>query len=100
MPSPELLTDALLVWTGKGDFAWPHRSDERLVERFGAEVAVDLIPAVRQLEQDFYESDAAHTEPNLVAVGDAAAARFRERHPEIGEPGVEALAWCYTFDWK
>jgi hypothetical protein len=33
-------------------------------------------------------------------MGDIASADFRSRHPDLCDEAVEALAWCYTFDYK
>jgi hypothetical protein len=83
-----------------GVTAWPSRDDARLVERFGEGLAVELLPQLRQLEDDFYLSTARDAAPDLKTMGDAAAADFRRMHPEIGDEAVEALTWCYTFDYK
>jgi hypothetical protein len=97
---PGQLSEALVVWTGKGATAWPSRDEARLVERFGESGALELLPVLRQLANDFYLSTAHNTAPDLTTMSNAAAADFRRMHPEIGDEGVEALAWCYTFDHK
>lgn len=90
----------MVVRTGYGSTSSPSRDEQRLVGHFGSEGAADLLPQVRALEDDFYASDAHQTAPDLVSMGEAAANRFRELHPEIPEEAVQALAWCYTFDYK
>jgi hypothetical protein len=95
-----VIGDAVVVWTGYGSSSRPERDEQRLVERFGTESAADLLPKVRALYDDFYASDAPHTAPDLVSMGKTAASRFREMHPDIPEEPVQALAWCYTFDYK
>lgn len=94
------LSDAIVQWTGWGDAAWPIRDDERVIARFGVEAALDLVPAVHRLEGEFYESDARLVINDLTEMGAAAAARFRDLHPEIGDDAVAAFAWCYTYDFK
>ena len=96
---PSILSVALVVWTGMGVTASPSREEARVIERFGEAVALDLLPRLRQLQDDFYLSTAYNTASDLKAMGDAAAEEFRRMHPEIGDE-VDALAWCYTFDWK
>ena len=83
---------------GKGKF--PVREDDHLVAEIGANEAVDLLPRIRAVEEDFYRSDAHLTAPTTELMGQLAARRFREIHPEISEDAVSALAWCYTFDFK
>lgn len=95
-----LVSEAVVVWTGKGEYSWPHRDDDRVLATYGEERALDLLPRIKALYDEFYESTARLTAPNLAATGDAAAAPFREQHPELSEAAVEALAWCYTFDFK
>jgi hypothetical protein len=94
------LSAAIVIWTGWGFAPRPQRNETRLVEFFGAEAAIALIPHLRQLEDDFYLSKAFNTAGTLVEMGDVGAADFRAKHPEIGGDAVEALAWCYTFDYK
>lgn len=71
-----------------------------LAERYGEDIALDLIPAIKLLEADFYSSDARHRVPALAEMGNRAAEDFRKLHPEVSEDAVKALAWCYTFDYK
>jgi hypothetical protein len=56
--------------------------------------------ALRSLEADFYSSDAHLTEPDLHAMTDRASEEFRSRHPDAPSALVDALAWCYSFDYK
>ena len=97
---PDKLGEALVVWTGFGETPTPSRDEQRVVRRFGAETAAELMPSLRRLEQEFYESDAYSWASDLAAAGTAAAARFHGLHPELSSAAVQALAWCYTFDWK
>jgi hypothetical protein len=97
---PSVLSEALIVWTGFGDTAWPSRDERRLVERYGADSATALFPRLRELEDDFYASDARDHAKDLAEMGDLAKAEFRQRHPELTEEAAEALTWCYTFDYR
>ncbi|MEV0431257.1 hypothetical protein [Micromonospora sp. NPDC050495] len=96
----ELLSEAVLTWTGWGRTTWPAQDERLVIERFGNERAAGLLPMIRQLEDDFYRSDARFATADLAEMGDAAAAEFRIRHPEVSDAAVRALAWCYTFDYK
>jgi hypothetical protein len=99
-PDPADVSRAVVVWTGYGVTAWPQRDETRLVARFGVDAALVLAPAVRRLEDAFYLSEARQLEPDLKRMGDMAAADFRRLHPEVSDEAVEALAWCYTYDFK
>ena len=94
------VSEAIVVWSGHGVTAWPQPDEKRLVARFGEDQALTLLPAVTRLYDEFYESDAHLSAPDLRAMVEAAAVRFRELHPEVSAAAVEALTWCYTFDWK
>ena len=95
-----LLSTAIVVWTGWGKRPWPSRDQALLIDRFGASAAEILLPQIRRLEQEFYASDARYFAADLVSMGEAAGAEFRRNHPEISEEAIEALAWCYTYDYK
>ncbi len=97
---PVLLSRAIVVWTGWGETSWPVREQGRLTLRFGREAAVRLLPRIRELEDEFYASDAPFTISDLHQMGEAAADRFRRLHPEISDDAVRALAWSYTYDYK
>ena len=55
---PSLLSEALVTWIGRGRAPWPLRDEALLVERFGSELAAELLPRIRKLEEEFYETDA------------------------------------------
>lgn len=99
-PSAAEISTAIVVWTGWGDEIRPNHSEFRLVKRFGDARAQDLIPILRQLEDEFYESDAKFTVADLAEMGDKAATRFRQLHPELTQDAIEAFAWCYSYDFK
>ena len=95
-----LVSEAVVVWTGLRETTWPARAEDRLVAYFGQKAALELLPIVRALEDDFYRSDARFTAATLEEMAGTASARFRALHPEISDEAVAALAWCYTYDYK
>lgn len=78
---PALLSEAIVVWTGKGEHAWPHRDESRVAARLGKELAVDLVPRIHVLHDEFYEPDARNTARDLQQMGDRAAAEFQSAIP-------------------
>jgi hypothetical protein len=94
------VSEALIVWIGWGETRWPARDEARLAARYGSTTAADLLPRLRALHSEFYESDASNVSPDLVSMGERGAAQFRARHPELSEAAVQALGWCYTWDFK
>lgn len=97
---PGLISEAIVVWTGWGETAWPTRDEARLVERYGSDTAQKLVPMLNELHRQFFESDAALKVPDLSAARDVAAGRFARLHPDLTPEAVTALAWCYSWDWK
>lgn len=95
----ETLSNAMVVWIGKGYGSTPRRSDDRLREEFGEEKAASLLPRLRELMGDFYKTDAKDA-GNMGAMSIKAKADFRPKHPEISEEAVSALAWIYVWNMK
>lgn len=94
------VADAIVVWTGKGELAWPRLDDSRVLARFGRNGADELLPVLREIFDDFYASDARLKADNLADMCAMASERFRRRYPQMKASAVEALVWCYTFDYK
>ena len=97
--SPQLV-DAVRVWTGWGLRIMPSRDDARLAKRFGDDVAAKLLPVIKSLEEDFYSSDARLVARNVQEMEKLASEQFKRKHPTVADEIVEALAWCYSFDFK
>jgi len=93
------VADAIVVWTGKGELAWPQVDDSRVLARFGRNGADELLPVLRELYEDFYTSDAHLRADNLSEMAALASAQFRRKYPFMKQAAVDALAWCYTFDY-
>jgi hypothetical protein len=72
---------------------------ERLLEHFEPLVAADLAPLIDRLDEEFYEVGPESAE-NLNTAADLAAEVFAKRHPDLSAEAVDALRWCYTYDWK
>jgi hypothetical protein len=92
--------EAFLVWTAYGHDITPRRDDASVVSRFGAEAACELLPAIRSLLDEFYQSDAKYTAADLVEMGRTATEEFKTKHSDIADEVLKALAWCYTFDFR
>lgn len=98
--NPEELSRAIVLYTGRGGGSpFPTRSLERLAQYFDVLEAADLANEIAHLEEEFYEVQPTDLE-SLNESADRAAAVFASRHPELTEEAVDALRWCYTYDWK
>src|SRR5262249_15975583 len=98
--NPQQLVEAVVVWTGWGREMMPNRDDSRVAKHFGADAAARLMPIIKRLEDDFYQSDARLSADDLAQMAKLASDDFRKKHPGISDEIVKALAWCYTFDFK
>ena len=98
--NPAELVDAVRCWTGCGDSAMPSRNDAKLLERFGHEKGTSLLNEIKNLEDDFYLSDAHLVAADIQDMARRCAEDFKRKRPGIAEEIVNAFAWCYTFDYK
>jgi len=92
--------EAVLVWTAYGRDIFPQRDDSAVIARFGAETASELLPELGQLLDEFYKSDAKYRASNLMEMGQMAIEDFKTKYPDVRDDVLNALAWCYTFDFK
>jgi len=94
-----LVSEAVVIWTGHGSAMSPIRDESKVEDRFG-ELVLDLMPLVRALDDDCYESDARHLAVDEADMARRVKADFECLHPEVSAEAVEALAWCYTYDYR
>jgi hypothetical protein len=88
------------VWTGRGKSSHPRRDDSEVVARFGEDLALELLPVIRAIEEAFYKSEAHRNVADLGEAGRVAAAEFCTRFPMLPASVAEDLAWCYTYDYR
>lgn len=74
--------------------------EQRVIARFGAEVAHDLVPTLDVLYTEFSATDAHWTVGDFDEMVSAAAERFRLLHPELTDDAVRALAGRYAWQYK
>jgi hypothetical protein len=99
LDSPKLV-DAARIWTGRGQSVAPNRDDSRLRLRLGNAEAERLLPLLKELEKDFYSSDAYLRASDVSEMGKLAKADFMRLHPDVAQEITDAFAWCYTFDYR
>ena len=56
------------------------------------------LPRIRELNGDFYASDARNVVSDVTEMGDRAAVESVRAHAELSDEAIAALAWCYTYD--
>lgn len=94
------LAEAVRIWTGWGTNISPNRDDARVVQHYGEVTASRLLPIIKSLEDDFYASDARFTAADLAEMAVVASQQFAQQHPGIDQDILDALSWCYTFDFR
>jgi hypothetical protein len=94
------LVDAIRIWSGWGIEHSPRREDSRLARQRGNAFAMRLLPIIKELQKDFYASDAHLRASDLTEMGQIAKEQFKKLHPRVAEEVAEIFVWCYTFDWR
>ena len=88
-----LLSEALIVWTGYGRSTWPDLDDERVMRRFGASKAAELLPQLRELGLDVFEPDRwVEPNPDVYSCRDTQGPSVRR--PHLTDGALRALLWC------
>jgi len=90
------ISEALVIWIGPIP-ALGYDPEAALVDRFGAQVAAQLVPIVRALEDDFSRTNADTVAADLRDMHKIAFDDFKRKHPEIADAAVHALAGRYTY---
>ncbi len=94
------LSKAVVLWSGWRDAARPLRDRSRLVPAFGQDRADELMSQIREIADEFYASDARFVATDLGDMAHRAIKDFRQRRADLSEAALQALAWCYTWDYK
>jgi hypothetical protein len=89
--------DAVLIWVGWGKNPFPEENEKRLVEHFGRDEAVRLLPILRELADEFDKSEARLATHDVSEMGRIASEEFKRKFPEIPHEAVKALAWGYMY---
>ena len=96
-----VVSEAILVYLPPGSpHQMPWHGEDQIVDKFGAELAVDLVPIVKNLRDEFFASDAWITVRGLSEMVDVAKREFQVSHPEISADAVNALGRAYGFAYK
>jgi hypothetical protein len=96
------ISEAVVLWTGwkQDGVVSPDYDEARVIERFGWDRAAELLARARELEADFYATDAHSVVADHIEMVRRAADEFRVKHPHVEQRAVDALGWCYSFDYK
>jgi hypothetical protein len=95
-----MLNEAITLWIGHHETGYPTHFDDRLVRHYGRERGATILTKLRELESEFYQSDAYLRAGSLAEMDDLAVADFRGRYPEVSVKAAEKFALLYTFDYR
>lgn len=90
------LSAALTTYVWPGTKNYPTASPEAVVDRFGTDTATNLVPVIKKLEEEIWQSEWLNGE----SISDAAArvsASFSSAHPELSTGAVAALVNLWAF---
>jgi len=90
------VSEAVVIWIGPVPNLGYDR-EAALSKRFGAQVAAQLVPIVRELQRDFYDTNAARVAADIREMHTLAVDDFKRKHPEISEDAAHALAANYVY---
>lgn len=93
-------SEALVLYLGQGITPYPQRRAERLVERFGPELAPDLVQYAEGVLATLYAVQPDWSAEDLDGAADRAVAAVARQHPELDDASLAALRWSFTWDWK
>jgi hypothetical protein len=73
---------------------------QRVTERFGEEVGLDLVQKVHAILDELYGVLPDWSAGDLASETDKAVHQVRRNHPELSDEALAALGWSFSFDWK
>ena len=96
----DLRSESLILYLGEGVVPYPQRDPQRLIERYGLEIAEGLISYCEKVLDELYSVEPDWTAEDLAGATRRAVALVALIHPELTEPALRSLKWSYSWDWK
>ena len=96
----EWLSNAMLLYTGYGKSSFPIWDRSEVEAVYSPVEAVEL---VRTVEDIIAETNSIKVDWESVSLSDAGKkvrAVQSERHPDLSEQALDALAWQFTYAWR
>jgi hypothetical protein len=100
MPIDHERSEAVILYLGKGLCNYPRPNPQRVTERFGEEVGLDLVQYVQATLDELYGVQPDWSTSDLAAETEKAVQRVRKNHPEPSDEALAAPGWSFNFDWK
>lgn len=100
MAVDEIRSEAIILLLGQGISTHPNRDPQRLTERFGEELGLDLVQYSEAVLAELYASSPDWSNDDLHSATERAVVRVRSGHPELSDEALAALGWSFSWDWK
>jgi hypothetical protein len=96
----EARSEAVILLLGRGISPYPKRDPERLTQRFGEELGLDLVQYSEAVLAELYAEPPDWSTDDLKSATENAVQRIRSGHPELSDEALSALGWSFSWDWK
>jgi hypothetical protein len=100
---PELpadLSKAIVLYLGYGTHPTPTHNRAQLVETFGATRGEALEFLVRSVLEELGDTQIDWSAHSLQSATDMVRKEMHDRHPDLSDAALNALAWKFMFDWR
>jgi hypothetical protein len=94
------LSDAVVIFLAFGSASSPRQDRDGLARKFGLEKGVQLASQVAALVSEMNSVAIDWSAHTLDSAGAMVRKEMQNRHPDLSESALAALAWKFTFDWR
>jgi hypothetical protein len=94
------LNDGIIKYLGYGVDKFPCAHIEKLIDEFGHEKGAYIECQVIALLCEANNVVIDWSKNSLSSAGREVANYLHEKHPELSEMSLHAIAWKFTFDWR
>jgi hypothetical protein len=98
--SDDALSEAVILYLGYGDQAYPQRAGGRVNARFGLLRGAQLVSRAKRLDRIVGKTPVDWAVDDLPTATDRARRRATEAAPGLSGEALDALAWAFSYDWK
>lgn len=100
MQNPSDISRALVAYLGFKTHSFPQHSDTAVAALFPRQDAEALAMAVRRVLEDLRELQPDWDEQDLLQATQWARDSMHQKHPELNDVALDALAWSFSYGWK
>jgi hypothetical protein len=94
------LSEAVMLFTGKGVAKTPQEDRDAVKLRFGREAAVARLAEIDDILRALETFRVDWSNTSLGEAGRLAEVQMQTQFPQLSAPACQALGWLYTWWWK